>query len=298
MKKAIFACILFEFVENVNRRTKSNRFGTAFVQRTRLNRIEQLLRQRGACSVEFLSRELGVSDMTIRRDLQQLADAGRVVRTHGGAAPAEQVLFEFQFLRRARLHQRHKQQIGACAASLVADGQSVLLDSGTTTLAVARCLRQRQRLTVITTSLPVASVLQHAAGVQTLLLGGFVRRDAPDLSGPLTEANLENLRADLAFLGADGIDLLGNVYNASLSVARMLSKMAVCAAAVYVVADSSKLGHTALMRFGNLADWRGLITDAQIQPQQLNKLRDRGVNVIVADATSGPPKQSQSNGEA
>src|SRR5256885_1581244 len=135
----------------------------------RHQKIQELLRTQGESTVERLSRELGVSDMTVRRDLQVLADAGRVVRTHGGAAPAEQVTFEFQFLRRARRQQRQKDSIGVRAAELVSDGQSVMLDSGTTTLALARHLRTRRNLTVITTSLPIASMLQRVSGVETLL---------------------------------------------------------------------------------------------------------------------------------
>jgi len=252
------------------------------MQTTIQRRIEELLRERGSCSVDFLSSALGVSDMTVRRDLQRLADVGRVVRTHGGASPAEQVMFEFQFLRRAQQNARQKEQIAATAARLVRNGTSVLLDSGTTTLALARHLRARQSLTVITTSLPIAAALQHSAGVETVLLGGVLRRDAPDLGGPLTEANLEHLRADLAFVGADGLDSCGHAYNASLSVARMLAKLAACAAEVYVVADGSKLGRTALMRFGDVAKWRGLITDARAPAEQVHLLRQAGVNVMVA----------------
>jgi DeoR/GlpR family transcriptional regulator of sugar metabolism len=249
---------------------------------SRQRRIEQLLEARGACSVEDLARELDVSDMTIRRDLQRLAQAGRLVRTHGGAAPAAQVMFEFQFLRRSKQNQREKEQIGVAAAKLIGPRQSVLLDSGTTTLAIARQLCDHQALTVITTSLPIAAALQHSQGVQTLLLGGFVRRDTPDLGGPMTEANLENLRADLAFVGADGIDLAGNVYNGSIETGRMLSKMIQCAAAAYVVADSGKLGRTALMQFATARAFKGLITDANVSTEQLDSLKGAGVCVIVA----------------
>jgi len=238
-----------------------------------------LLHACGECSVEHLAQSFGVSPMTIRRDLNALAESGQVIRTHGGAAPAEAVMFEFQFLRRAKLNASAKDRIGAAAASLVRDGQSVLLDSGTTTLCIARHLRERSGITVITTSLPIASVLQHAGGVQTLLLGGYVRREAPDLQGPLTESNLESLRADIAFIGADGIDENGTCYNASLTVARMLGKMIQAAQQVYVVADASKLGRTALASFGQLADFSGLITDATAP----TPVRDTRVNLITAD---------------
>jgi DeoR/GlpR family transcriptional regulator of sugar metabolism len=238
-----------------------------------------LLHERGECTVEDLAQGFGVSTMTIRRDLSALAEAGQIIRTHGGAAPAEAVMFEFQFLRRAKLHAAAKDRIGAAAANLVRDGQSVLLDSGTTTLCIARHLRERNNITLITTSLPIASVLQHAAGVQTLLLGGYVRREAPDLQGALTESNLEALRADIAFIGADGIDENGTCYNASLTVARMLVKMIGAAQQVYVVADASKLGRTALASFGQLADFSGLITDASAP----TPVRDTRVNLITAE---------------
>lgn len=252
------------------------------IQPSRHREILNVLRDHGECSVDDLARTFDVSDMTIRRDLQSLSDAGRVIRTHGGATPAEQVRFEFQFLERAKLNAPAKDQIGATAAALVKDGESVLLDSGTTTLAIARYLRTRRRITAITTSLPIAAVLQDAPGVETLLLGGYVRRDTPDLGGALTESNLENLKADVAFIGADGIDLVGNVSNASMSIARMLTKMAASAKRVYVVADSEKIGKTALVTFGKASKWAGLITDAGVSRAALRSLRNAKVNVIVA----------------
>jgi DeoR/GlpR family transcriptional regulator of sugar metabolism len=253
----------------------------------RLQHILDLLELHGECGVEFLSRACQVSDMTIRRDLQKLADDGRVVRTHGGAARAEQVMFEFQFLQRAKSQQEEKNQIGLAASRLVKEGQSILLDSGTTTLALARHLRKHNRLTVITTSLPIAASLQQAPGVETLLLGGYVRHDSPDLVGALTESNLETLRADVAFVGADGVDLNGNVYNNSLNVARMLAKMAASAREVYVLADHTKLGRTALKQFGNVNKWNGLITDESAASNHLSALRDAGVNVMQYEENSG-----------
>ncbi len=231
--------------------------------------------------------------MTIRRDLQKLADEGQVDRTHGGATPGSQVSFEFQFLRRSQEEAGAKQSIGAAAASLIQDGHSVLLDSGSTTLAIARELLTRQRLTVITTSLPIASVLQRAPRVETLILGGYVRRESPDLEGPLTEANLDYLRADIAFIGADGIDGDGTVYNASLGIARMLSKMVTSAGKIYVVADHTKLGRKALASFGNVASWAGLITDALPDAPIVLQLQNAGVKIIFATETTTIAQQQE-----
>lgn len=250
-------------------------------QPTRLEQICGLVTQHGECSVEELAELFGVSGMTIRRDLQLLVDQGKVIRTHGGAAMAERISFEFDFLKRAKEQESAKEAIAVAAAALVDAGQSVLLDSGTTTLALSRQLRGK-KLTVITTSLPIASQLQYDAAIDVLLLGGHLRAGSPDLVGALTEGNLESLHADVAFIGADGIDARGMVYNQSPEVARMLTKMAAAASRVFVVADHSKLGKTALWRFGQLKDWDGLVTDAQADRAVLKSLEKSGVRVIKA----------------
>ncbi len=251
-------------------------------QKTRQSRIYELVARKGECSVEELAEQLGVSGMTIRRDLQALAERGKVIRTHGGGAMAEQVSFEFEFLKHVRKNQAAKNAIAAAAAAQIKDGQSVMLDSGTTTLALAKQLSGKQSLTVITTSLPIAAQLQYDRHIEVLLLGGYLRASSPDLAGALTEANLETLRADVAFVGAGGIDRRGAVYNESPEVARMLTKMAASATRVFVVADGSKLGKTALFRFGRLKDSSGLITDNKADRSILASLRKTGARVIKA----------------
>jgi DeoR/GlpR family transcriptional regulator of sugar metabolism len=248
----------------------------------RHRRIESLLTAHGDCSVEMLAKELAVSPMTVRRDLRLLSERGRVLRTRGGAEPIDQVRFEFEFLKRAGLRLEAKQAIARVAADLVPDGASVILDSGTTTLELARQLRGRAGLTVITACLPIASALRYATGVRVLLLGGFLHRNSADLGGALTEMNLEQLRSDFAFLGADGIDLAGNAYNDSPELTRMLARMSACANATYVVADSTKFGRTALMRYGNLTSFRGFITDRGLGAARQESLRRAGVQLLLA----------------
>ena len=127
----------------------------------RQKQMSELIAQRGECSIEELMERFGVSGMTVRRDLQSLADQGKVIRTHGGAAMAERISFEFEFLNRVRENQAAKEAIAAAAVVQIKDGESVMLDSGTTTLELAKRLRGRQRLTVITSSLPIAAQLQY-----------------------------------------------------------------------------------------------------------------------------------------
>ncbi len=251
-------------------------------QITRQKKIIDRVSEAGDGSIQEFARQFKVSEMTIRRDLDQLAEQGRVIRTHGGATLAGQVSFEFSFLKRQKHNQIEKETIARRAADLVQDGQSVMLDSGTTTLAIARALRGKKGLTVITTSLPIASELQYQKEIRVLLLGGYLRSGAPDLEGALTESNMEQLRADIAFLGADGIDRKGHAYNASLAVGRMLTKMANSASEVYVTADQSKLGRTALTRYGNIAKWSGLITGRSADKALLTALRRNGVRILSA----------------
>lgn len=251
-------------------------------QTTRQKKIIALIGKTGEGSIQEFAKLFKVSEMTVRRDLDSLAVQGRVIRTHGGAALAGRVSFEFDFLKRKKQNQKEKEAIARQAAELVRDGQSVMLDSGTTPLAVARALRGKKGVTVITTSLPIASELQYQEGLRILLLGGYLRSGAPDMEGALTESNLEQLRADIAFLGADGIDRRGQVYNASLSVGRMLTKMVTSATRVYAIADSSKLGRTALSRYGNIAKWDGLITGRTADKSLLAALRRNGVSIITA----------------
>ncbi|MEN8254487.1 MAG: DeoR/GlpR family DNA-binding transcription regulator [Verrucomicrobiota bacterium] len=251
-------------------------------QTTRQEKIVDLISETGEGSIQDFARQFKVSEMTIRRDLDQLALQGRVIRTHGGATLAGQVSFEFGFLKRKKQNQTEKEAIARRVAELVRDGQSVMLDSGTTTLAIARALRSKKGLTIITSSLPIASELQYHQDTRVLLLGGYLRSGAPDLEGALTESNLEQLRADIAFLGADGIDRKGHAYNASLSVGRMLTKMTASANEVYVVADQDKLGRTALSRYGNIAKWSGLITSRSADKPLLAALRRNGVRILTA----------------
>lgn len=247
---------------------------------TRQQDILEILQTMRECSIQDLVSKFGVSGMTVRRDLEILADQGRIVRTHGGAVLAPGVTFEFAFLRRTKLNQAQKRMIGRMAAALVKDGQAVLLDSGTTTVAIAEQLRQGRNIKVITTSLPIASMLQYSETVELNLLGGQLRAGSPDLCGALTESNLEMIRPDVAFVGATAIDANGAIFTESATLSRLLARMVSCANRAYVVADSSKLGGTALWRYGHLKDVAGLITDDQARPAFVAGLVRRGITVL------------------
>ncbi|MBN1853512.1 MAG: DeoR/GlpR transcriptional regulator [Pirellulales bacterium] len=256
-------------------------------QESRRVQIRKLVARRGECSVQELARELGVSGMTVRRDLQLLAEDGRVIRTHGGATLGERATCEFAFLERVHKDREAKLAIAKAAVELVHGCRSVMLDGSTTTLAIARQLRGSTRLTVVTTSLPAAAELQHEPEIDVLLPGGYVRPVSPDLTGSLTESNLELLHAEIAFLGADGIDAQGNVYTNPPDNSAVLLRMAASADQVYVVADHTKLNQSALRCFGRLDAWSGLITDPGCDMEYVQGLRERNIHVIVAADEQG-----------
>ena len=256
--------------------------------------IRDLFQQSDALSIAELAERLGVSEMTIRRDLNWLESRGQVRRTHGGAVATGRMVFEFDFSARRQAHHSAKQAIAAEAAKRVSPGDRLILDAGTTTLELAHCLKDFEDLTVITPSLAVASELQYSPGVQTVLLGGVIRRESPDLTGMVTEAVLEMFMADIAFQGADGIGPDGAMYTSDMRVATVDRKIRTRAQQTYVLADSSKIGRTALTRHGLVQEVDALITDGGVTDEQLESLWQLGADVIVA----GGGVSSESSKEA
>jgi DeoR/GlpR family transcriptional regulator of sugar metabolism len=252
------------------------------IARTRQEEIARRVGSAEEVSVGALARRLGVSEMTVRRDLQALEARGLVLRTHGGAVPAERVAFEFAFRRHQQTHLAAKQAIARRAARFVRDGQRLLIDTGTTTLELAKLLARTRKVTVVTTSLAIVSAVQFAPGIGTVLLGGFLRPGSPDLCGPITERNLEDLHVDLAFLGADAVSLDGSFYSGDLNVARLAAKMIDCGERAYVLADSSKLGRKSLARFARARQVEALITDRRITSAQKRALKKAGLKVLLA----------------
>ena len=248
----------------------------------RRRELTRLLTREGQVSTEEMARRFRVSPMTVRRDLRALEDAGVAVRSYGGAVAAQRITFEFAFDERRRRHLSEKRRIGREAAARVQDGQTLFLDTGTTTLEIARALaRMGRRCTVVTSSLVVASELWGCAEVELMLLGGRVRRGSPDLAGPGTELMLDKLSADGAFLGSDGIDPARGCFAADVETARVAERMAAAARRVVVVADGSKLGTAAAVRCLTIDEMDELVTDCGADAKVVAALRRRGVQVTL-----------------
>ena len=205
--------------------------------------MASVLAQGKEISVASEARRLGVHPMTIRRDLAALANAGVLVRCYGGGIPAQRITFEFEFDERRRRRLAEKKRLGSAAAERVQPGQTVMLDTGTTTLQVAKAIAASGRsCTCITSSLVIASQLWAREEIELMLLGGRVRRGSPDLVGPAVKTLLAKLTADIAFLGSDGVDPTRGCFAGDIETAYVAEQMAASARQVIVVADSSKLG--------------------------------------------------------
>lgn len=220
--------------------------------------------------------------MTIRRDLKELQKSGLATPCYGGAMAAQRISFEFAIDKRHQANLAQKQRIGRAACVNIRDGQIVFLDTGTTTLEVARALSERDiHCTVITGSLVIASELWGKGNIELQILGGRVRQNNPDLVGPYSDSMLDRFAADVAILGSDGIDPARGVFAGDLEIARIAEKMACNARKAIVVADSSKLGQAGLARFLKIKDMHEFVTGKGASVADVKKLRAQGVKVTL-----------------
>jgi DeoR family fructose operon transcriptional repressor len=226
--------------------------------------IIEVLHSQREVSVQALSTHLHVSPLTIRRDLELLERDGALTRTHGGAVLSKASVIEFAFLDRAQDRSMEKLVIAQYLASVVQPGMTIVLDTGTTTLEVARAIAGISRLRVLTSSLAIASVLYAYENIDLVLLGGSVRHRNPDLSGPLTEENLKQFQTELAILGADAVCPEG-LYTSDLGIARISQAMMACARERWLVIDSSKFNRRSFVKFADWSVITHLVTDEGVR---------------------------------
>jgi len=244
----------------------------------RQNKILLLLKESGTVSIGEIAERFAVSEMTVRRVLYKLADAGLVIRTPGGAMVAPSGSMERTFLERSANMSGAKDALGRAAAGLVHDGETVVLDSGTTTRCIARYLASKRNLVVVTTSLAVLEELAGSAGVQVRLTGGAYRRSSHDLSGNAVIESLGDINADKVFFGAAALSFRKGVMNYDADMPRAFlhaGKQRILAM------DSSKLGLEAVYRLCPVESCDLVITDSGVKPADLARLR-KLTKVLVA----------------
>lgn len=258
----------------------------------RRRRILERLSADERAEVAELASTFGVSASTIRRDLQLLAEDGAVQRMRGGALPLSR--FEPTFGEKETAYRAQKAAIARAAAALVQPGQTIFLDAGTTTLALARALRARSDITVASNSVPVAVELAHR--LQLVLTGGSVKESTLALVGPLAERAIEQMHVDIAFLGMNGVSETAGLTTPTWDEAATKSRMIAAARQAVILVDSSKLGAVTFARVAGLDEVDLLITDDGAPAATVEALRAAGLEVEIAPsnpATTDRPATSR-----
>jgi DeoR family transcriptional regulator of aga operon len=246
----------------------------------RRRRIRALLEERAQVTVAELARQFAVSAVTIRSDLAALDEIGALVRVHGGALPRrdnDELPIDFK----QGLHRAEKIRIAAAAIELIRDGETVILDSGTTTAEIAKQMRglKLQSINVITNALNVAVLLASATFVNLVIPGGVLRRRSWSLSGPLAEHAIRDLQADILFLGVDSLDPEVGLMTPHVLEAQLNAQMIRIARKVVAVSDSSKLLRRNLSVIAPVEQVDLLITDRNADAQCIKAIRACGVEV-------------------
>ena len=262
-------------------RARADEQGLLLEERRR--EIRALIEERGRVTTEELAERFHTSLVTIRGDLNALAETGLIVRTHGGALAhrdGEEVPIEIK----QNLRHAEKVRIATAAVQMIRDGETIMLDSGSTTGEIAKQIRTLNRLhgiNVITNALNVAVTLAQAPHVRLVMLGGVLRPNSYSLSGPQAEAALAGLQADRLFLGVDSLDPEIGLMTPHLLEAQLNAQMIRAARQVVAVADSSKLLRRSLSVIAKVEQIHTLITDQGAGADSVDALRQRGVEVVL-----------------
>lgn len=257
----------------------------------RWNALLDLVAAHGHLNVAGAAQALGVSEATIRRDLDQLAEQRMLTRTRGGAISSSQLTYDLPLLYKTARNAPEKQLIGQAAAALITPGSTVALNGGTTTLEVARALVSRGEprdgqsggaITVVTNALSIAGELAVRPQVKLVVTGGVARPESHELIGPLATYVLNDLTFDWAILGVDAVDAVAGAtahHEGEASINRLMTQRA---QRVAIVADSSKLGKRAFARVCGIDEIDVVVTDAVADTPAAAALADKGVQVITA----------------
>ena len=249
----------------------------------RRRQIVELVEREGDVRVGDLSRRFEVSEVTIRKDLAELEERGVLHRTHGGASLAYKSRFNLSFMEKERLNSESKMAIAEAALAFVDEGDAVILDGGSTILALARRMKERFRqLVVITCSMPIALELSQT-NWDVVLVGGQVRQHSLIMLGPVALRTLRDYQADKCFLGATGVTLERGYSTPNPQDAELKRGILHAATSSFVLTDSSKLGHPALVTYAQLDEVDMLITDSAAPESFVEAMTRRKLGFKLAE---------------
>lgn len=240
------------------------------------------LESKGQVDVSSLSKDLGVSEVTIRNDLARLEEKKMLIRARGGAIKLDRVAVDFDLSDKNKQHYEEKKRIGVAAAKLVEEGDTIILDSGTTTIEIAKNLTASNTLTVITNALNVASILAEHKNANVIIPGGFLRKNSLSLVGATAEESYRNYFCDKLFIAVDGFSAAHGLSTPNVEEAHLNRVMIEISKKVIVVADSSKFLKRSFAFIAPISDIDVVITDAGIPTEEHKKLENAGVQVLIA----------------
>ncbi|MEG0832421.1 MAG: DeoR/GlpR family DNA-binding transcription regulator [Oscillospiraceae bacterium] len=245
----------------------------------RQQRIIELLEEKENIHVMDIVELCGVSQATARRDLDELAEKGLIVRSHGGALRRKMTVFEQPHMQKLGLHISEKARIAKCAASLVNDGDSIYIDSGTTAMMVGQNLTERKNLTIITHNLDFANNAALDSSSKLIVTGGYRRENVHSLAGSIVEEFIRNIKVDKAFSGADSVDSKNGVYLTNFEELGAKQLLVKCARTAILVTDHSKFSQEGLVKICDLSDFDLIITDNGISSEDIENVYKQGVQL-------------------
>ena len=243
-------------------------------------KILELVNLNGKVSVNELSKRFDVSEVTIRNDLSHLEKKGFLIKSRGGGLKSQRVGIDRQLDEKAKINSKEKQAIGKKAAEIIKDGDTIIIDSGSTTIEVAKNLEYIKDLTVITNALTIASQLIRDE-VKVILLGGVLRNTSLSLIGPIAENSIKNFYCDKCFIGVDGIDSQYGIFTPNPEEAQLNKLMIESSKEVVVVTDSSKFNRKSFAFISPINKVNIVITDSKIPEEELKNLHNMGIKVIL-----------------
>lgn len=251
------------------------------VPKERRDLILDLLKENEKIEIEQLAEKLSVSAMTIRRDLNHLENEEMVIRTHGGAVLNKPLIVETSFQVKEGKQHFEKMLIAKKALTMIEDQSTILLDSGTTTLEIAKLIKDKKNLTVVTNDIKIAAELMDSE-VRVIVAGGELQNSVGALFGPVTEQILRNLHVDLCFLGTHAVHLKAGITATTFEKALAKKLMIESAETTWLVADSSKFEQKSLTKVCDLTRIDGIITDHGVPDEYQQQLKEH-LEIIIAD---------------
>lgn len=253
---------------------------SSYIPAERQKKMIEYIENNTSAQIHELAERFHVSEATVRRDLDDLDRQGALRRTHGGAIKVDRsTSYEHMYSEKIAFMTEEKQRIAEAAAAMVHNGDTVMIDSGTTTFFIAQALARHENLTIITNDLYIAYQTPIHPSSTLIVTGGMRRQGRQELVGTMTESFIRDTHVDIAFVGADGIDLTGGVTNANFAEVGVKRLMIQSGMRGVIVADHSKFGRVALARICDLTEAAVLLTDKGIDDEMLSRLRKLSVEI-------------------